>query len=135
MLFSLKNPLKRRISEEELFRSREDLAAKGSKGAFIGASLVDRKGIALSLDPARVYRVSGNIDTLAPDLAVRLLSHAIEAHRSILLIDFQIAEMFWHRFWATSFYHDRAADFRLIELGDAERSDVLGEQLNAHVAE
>ena len=130
MFFLLKNPLKRKLSALALHRKKEQCQGQG---AFLGASLLNKKPLTLALDSPFIIRITGGTDTYAPDSAIRLIRQAIEQHQSVLLADFQQGEEFWHRFWAVSFYLDRAKDFRLIDLSHPERSDLLGAYIPKNV--
>jgi len=131
MLFSLKNPLKRHLSPRQIQQSREK---NTQEGAFLGASLLDKKAFILALDAKSIVRITGNAATYAPDSAIRMIRQAIEEKRSVLMIDLiNGPEEFWHRFWAVTFYLDHAKDFRLIDLCNAKHSDVLGPNIPQNI--
>lgn len=121
MFFSFKNPLTRRLSNSEMHEAEQKTMPAG---AFVGASLMSKQPVFLNPDK-KLIRISGNHDTYAGDVAIKLMRKAVEEKRSVLMLDFQTIEEFWHKFWAMCFYLDRVQDFRLIDFSHQERSDAL----------
>jgi len=129
MFFSFKNPLTRRLTNSEMHDAEQKTTPSG---AFVGASLINKQPVFLN-PREKLIRISGNHDTFAGDVAIKLMRKAVEEKKSILMLDFQTIEEFWHKFWAMCFYLDRVQDFRLIDFSHQERSDTLSPESIAPV--